>query len=80
MKNASNLWNFKKDKTQMYAIIDVSIERLAQHFDDHVLTICLKNLRVEPLIEINHIKSRLTYLTIQLVDMNYYNRNYNFFS
>ena len=56
----------------MYAIIDVSIERLAQHFDDHILTLCLKNLKVEPLIEINHVKSKLTYLTIQLVDMNSY--------
>jgi len=70
LKNATNFLGFKTTKTQMFAILDVSIERVAQSYDTHVLSMSLQNLKVEPLFEVNHIKSKLTYLTIQLIDSN----------
>ncbi len=70
LKNATNFLGFKTAKTQMFAVLNVSIERVAQSYDTHVLSMSLQNLKVEPLFEINHIKSKLTYLTVQLVDSN----------
>ena len=51
------------------AFIEVSIERLQQNSKNlHVLSMNLKNLKVEPLFEINHVKAKLTYFKINLVD------------
>lgn len=68
IKSASNFLGLTSPKAQIFATVDVSIERVAQHFDTHVLSMSLQNLKVEPLFEINHIKSKLTYLTVQLID------------
>ncbi len=48
--------------------IDVSVEKLQQNLQGHLLTLNIKNLHVEPLMEINHIKAKLGYLKIELVN------------
>ncbi len=59
--------NYKLSNTT--AFIDVTIERLQQtNKNMHLLTLNLKNLKVEPLFEINHVKSKLSYFKINLCD------------
>lgn len=70
LNGGSNFLGLRNSKVQVFAYLDVSIERVAQQYDSHVLSISLQNLRVEPLFEINNIKSKLSYLTIQPVDVN----------
>jgi hypothetical protein len=48
--------------------IEVSFEKLQQNLNGHLLTLNMKNLRVYPLMEINHIKAKLSYLKIELVN------------
>jgi hypothetical protein len=48
--------------------IDVAFERLQQLIQGHLISINLKNLKPEPLIEINYVKSRLTYFSIEQID------------
>jgi hypothetical protein len=48
--------------------IDVSVEKLQQNLQGHLLTLNIKNLHVEPLMEINHIKAKLSYFKIELVN------------
>lgn len=57
-----------KEKLVLNGLIDVSFEKLQQNLKGHVISIDLKNLRVEPLIEINYIKAKLSYLTLELVE------------
>ena len=70
----SNLKNINLDLvdnklSNTTAFIDVTIERLQQtNKNMHLLTLNLKNLKVEPLFEINHVKSKLTYFKINLCD------------
>lgn len=56
------------NKAVLTAFVDVSIEKLQQTLHGHTLSISLKNFRTEPLIEINHIKAKFCYLSIELVD------------
>jgi hypothetical protein len=58
----------KHNKIDLNGYIDVSFEKLQQRLNGHILSISMKNFRVEPLIEINHIKARLSYLKIQLIN------------
>lgn len=59
----------RRSTPETNALIDVSIERLQQNSKNlHVLSMNLKNLKVEPLFEINHVKAKLTYIKICLVD------------
>jgi hypothetical protein len=55
-------------KITLTGCIDVCFEKLQQNLQGHMLSINIRNLRVEPLIEINHIKAKLSYLSIQLVE------------
>lgn len=70
LNSGSNFLGLRNSKVQVFAYLDVSIERVAQQYDSHVLSISLQNLRVQPLFEINYIKSKLSYLTIQPIDVN----------
>ena len=55
--------------TNSFASVDIVIERLQQSTKNmHILTLNVKNLRVEPLFEINHVKARLTYYQLSFVD------------
>lgn len=56
------------NKAVLGAFVDVSIEKLQQSLNGHTMSISLKNLRTEPLIEINYIKAKLNYLSIELVE------------
>lgn len=47
--------------------VDVSVEKLQQNMQGHLLTLNMKNLHVEPLMEINYIKSRMSYLKLELM-------------
>ena len=64
----TNWLKLSKEKSDLNGYIDVSIEKLQQHFAAHILAMSIKNFRVEPLIEINYIKSNLTYLTVEMVE------------
>jgi hypothetical protein len=68
--NGTSFLGMRNSKVQVFASIDVCIERVAQQFESHVLSMSLQNLRVDPLFEINYIKSKLSYLTIQPIDLN----------
>ena len=57
-----------KEKMTLRCFIDVSFEKLQQNTKGHMISIDLKNLRVQPLIEINFIKAKLSYFTLELVD------------
>lgn len=57
-----------KDKMMLRVLIDVSFEKLQQNTKGHLISIDLKNLRVQPLIEINFIKAKLSYFTLELVE------------
>jgi hypothetical protein len=48
--------------------IEVSVEKLQQNLQGHLLTLNIKNLHVEPLMEVNYIKAKLSYLKIELVN------------
>lgn len=77
LASGSNFLGLRNSKVQVFASLDVSIERVAQQYDGHVLSISLQNLRVEPLFEINYIKSKLSYLTVQPIDVNSLIRKFN---
>ena len=66
--NNNSSKDYKHNKIYLNGYIDVSFEKLQQRFNGHVLSISMKNFRVEPLIEINHIKARLSYLKIKLIN------------
>ena len=57
-----------KEKMMLKGFIDVSFEKLQQNMHGHLISINIRNFRVEPLIEINFIKAKLTYLTLELVE------------
>ncbi|RNA19242.1 hypothetical protein BpHYR1_048097 [Brachionus plicatilis] len=57
-----------KEKAALSALVDVSFERLQQNMRGHMISIDIKNLRVDPLIEINCVKAKLSYLTLELVE------------
>lgn len=66
---AGFLFRNSSNKAVINAIVDVSIEKLQQSLNGgHLLSISLKNFRTEPLIEINHIKAKFNYLSIELVE------------
>ncbi len=55
--------------TNSFASVDIVIERLQQSSKNmHILTLNVKNLKVEPLFEINHVKARLTYYQLSFVN------------
>lgn len=69
--NNNSSFLFKNNsKAVVTAFVDVCIEKLQQSLNGggQMLSISLKNLRTEPLIEINHIKAKFNYLTIELVE------------
>ena len=68
LKNNSSSKDHKHNKINLNGYIDVSFEKLQQRLNGHILSISMKNFRVEPLIEINHIKARLSYLKIKLIN------------
>ena len=57
--------------------IDISFEKLQQNMQGHLLTLSIKNLHVEPLIEINHIKAKLSYVKVELGNGDSENENEN---
>lgn len=58
----------KSNRLILNTFIEVSFEKLQQHLNGHLISINIKNLRTKPLMEINYIKAKLTYLTVELVD------------
>lgn len=71
LKLNKSLFNLNQNNklSNTAAFIDVTIERLQQtNKNMHLLTLNLKNLKVEPLFEINHVKSKLSYFKINLCD------------
>lgn len=69
--NNNSSFLFKNNsKAVVTVFVDVCIEKLQQSLNGggQMLSISLKNLRTEPLIEINHIKAKFNYLTIELVE------------
>lgn len=66
--NSNFIFKNNSHKAMVNVFVDVCIEKLQQNMNGHMLSISLKNLRTEPLIEINHIKAKFNYLSIELVD------------
>lgn len=64
-----------KKSSNISCFIDVSFEKLQQNLNGHLISINLKNLRCEPLIEINCIKAKLSYLSVELIEANNLSEN-----